>query len=396
MMYRVIIHRLMLVVLATALAGVVHTARAADPMSATLKSERFDHDPDWEGFNNRNASHKSRSVKQDFGYSATHFAGKAPGEIGGRIERASTPASYAAPLTPARTLDDKLTASGTFAAISTRGTGGMFFGFFNSQQPGGSGRPIGSLGLDLGINKRGGRLAVRLISSGNKSCGTFVTPFIPGKYRPTPLKIDGTRYHWTLDYDPQSAGGNGRFTFTLQSDNHPMEPLEPGLSEAAQAEAHKRFPYTTTFSVDLPPDLRKEGVTFDRFGLCNATKSGGATTMYFGDLQIDGQAQDLSKDPAWIGVGNRVTFEDHELVGAHDYGYSPKTSLAGGAPGEVGGMLWRGLPFSCYADRVGPLNLEQRLEAGGKVKLVTAGPDSDIFLGWFNSAAKDKEAGVAE
>src|SRR5581483_8609067 len=155
MMCRVIVHRLTLVVLATALAGVVHIARAADLTSPPLKSERFDHDPDWEGFNNRNAPKHSRTVKQYFGYSATHFAGK---------------------------------------------------------------------------------------------------------------------------------------------------------------------------------------------------------------------------DPAWIGAGNRVTFEDHELVGAHDYDYSSKTSLAGGAPGEVGGMLWRGLPFSCYADRVGPLNLEQRLEAGGKVKLVTAGP----------------------
>jgi hypothetical protein len=95
-------------------------------------------------------------------------------------------------------------------------------------------------------------------------------------------------------------------------------------------------------------------------------------------------------------VGNRVNFQDFELVGAHDYGYSGKTSFAGGSPGEIGGILWRGLPFSFYADRVGPLDLEHRLEASGKVKLVTAGPDSDIFLGWFNSAAKDKGAADAE
>jgi hypothetical protein len=118
--------------------------------------------------------------------------------------------------------------------------------------------------------------------------------------------------------------------------------------------------------------------------------------MYFGDLEYGGQVQDLSKDPGWIGVGNRTNFEDYELVGAHDYGYSAKTSFAGGSPGEVGGILWRGLPFSFYADRVGPLDLEHRLEASGKVKLVTAGPDSDIFLGWFNSAARHKGAGVAE
>ena len=32
--------------------------------------------------------------------------------------------------------------------------------------------------------------------------------------------------------------------------------------------------------------------------------------------------------------------------------------------------------------------MEQRLEARGKVKLVTAGPDSDMSIGWFSSAAE--------
>ena len=125
-------------------------------------------------------------------------------------------------------------------------------------------------------------------------------------------------------------------------------------------------------------------------------KAGGTMTMYFGDLEYDGVKLDFSKDPGWIGVGNRVNYEDYQLAGAHDYGYSGKTTFAGGSPGEIGGILWRAEPFSFYADRVGPLNLEQRLEASGKVKLVTAGPDSDIFLGWFNSAAKKKDTADAE
>lgn len=384
-------------ILAIASMPAVH-GQAIPPASqspSTFKLEHFDHDPGWEGYNNRNVPKDPRMVEQHFGYSKTQFASKNPGEIGGHIERTGTLASYAVPLTPARTLNDKLTASGTFAAFSGKGKGGVFFGFFNSQQPGGSGRPIGSLGMDLGFAKSGGRLAVRLINSGNKSCGTFITPFIPGKFRPTPLKNDGTRYQWTLDYDPQAADGNGRFTFTLHSDTHKTEDYG-SLPEPFQQEAQARFPNTTTFSVDLPPDLRKEGATFDRFGLCNTEKSGGTMEIYFGDLRYDGQTQDLSKDPGWIGMGNQVNFEDYELVGAHDFGYSPKTSFAGGSPGEVGGILWRGEPFSYYADRVGPFNLQQRLEASGKVKLVTAGPDSDIFLGWFNSAARDKGAGDTE
>lgn len=376
-------------VLAFMLTGHSQIILAADQTSPALKVEQFDHDPGWEAYNNHNVPKEPRSVQQDFGYSKTQFASKSIGELGGRIQRTSTLASYAAPLMPAKTLDDKLSASGTFTASGGKGSGGAFFGFFNSQQPGGSGRPFSSLGLDMGFSKRGGRLAVRLISSGNKSCGTFVTPFVPGKFRPTPLKPDGTRYNWTLDYDPQGAGGNGRFTFTLHSDTHKTEDYGT-LPVSFQKEAEARFPNTTTFTVDLPPDLRKEGATFDRFGLCNLMKSGGAMKIYFGDLEFNGRAADFSKDPGWIGVGNRANFEDYVLVGAHDYGYSATTSFAGGSPGEIGGILWRGLPFSFYADRVGPLNLEQRLEASGKVKLVTAGPDSDIFFGWFNSGATNK------
>src|ERR1041385_1197213 len=155
----------------------------ADQPQTILKSETFDRDPGWEGHNNRMTPKKASVVKQDFGYSTTHFAGKAAGEMGGAIQRATKPASYAAALTPAKTLEDRLSASGTFA-MPVRGGGGVFFGFFNSQQPGGSGRPIGSLGLDFDFESHGGRLAVRLISNGNKSCGTFITPYLPGKFRP--------------------------------------------------------------------------------------------------------------------------------------------------------------------------------------------------------------------
>jgi hypothetical protein len=41
--------------------------------------------------------------------------------------------------------------------------------------------------------RTGSRLAVRLITEDNQSCGTFVTPYLPGKFRPTPLRADGIR-----------------------------------------------------------------------------------------------------------------------------------------------------------------------------------------------------------
>jgi hypothetical protein len=296
---------------------------------------------------------------------------------------------YSAPLSPAKTLDDAFTASGSFAITASQPGGGLFFGFYHSRQPGGSGRPLGALGMDMDFEGKGGRLAVRMRTDSNKGCGTFTTPYLPGKFRPTPLKNNGTRYHWTLAYDPEGAGGNGQFTYTLRSDTHTAEDYGE-LPEASQREAHARFPYTTTFTVDVTPGLKKEGATFDRFGFINGMKYGGTATVFFDDVQIDGRAHDFTRDPGWIGVGNRVSFEDREITGAHDFGFSEKTNHAGGAPGEVGGGLWRSGDYGYYADRVGPLDLEQRLEARGTVKLVTAGPDSDMHLGWFSSAPRDR------
>ena len=377
--------------LAAAVAAVVikHlSAREAGAPSLSFKTETFDRDPGWEGHNNRIVPKNVLKVTQDFGYSTTNYAGKAAGEMGGSIQRSTTPAHYAAEI-PMKTLNDKFSAAGSFAVIKSQPGAGVFFGFFNSKQPGGSGRPIGSLGLDFDFEGRGGRLATRLITNTNKSCGTFITPYLPGKFRPTPVKNDGTRYHWMLAYDPQGAGGNGQFTFTLRSDTHTSEDYG-SLPEASQKEAQARFPNTTTFTVALTPGHKNEGATFDRFGVLNMMKSGGVAMMFFDDVMIDGRAEDFSTDPGWAAIGNRTTYEDREVVGAHDFGFSAKTNHAGGSAGEVGGGLWRSGDYGYYADKMGPLNLDQKLEARGKVKLVTAGPDSDMHIGWFSSATKDE------
>src|SRR6185436_4841947 len=122
---------------------------------------------------------------------------------------------------------------------------------------GGSGRPIGSLGLDFDFEGSGARLAVRLITGTNKSCGTFITPYLPGTLRPTPIKCDGPRSRWTLDYDPHGAGANGQFKFTMHSDTHTSQDYG-SLPETSQKEAQARFPNTTTFTVDLTPGYKEE------------------------------------------------------------------------------------------------------------------------------------------
>ena len=50
---------------------------AADAPSTGVKTETFDSDPNWEGFNNHVVPKVYPVVVQDFGYSNTHFAGAA-------------------------------------------------------------------------------------------------------------------------------------------------------------------------------------------------------------------------------------------------------------------------------------------------------------------------------
>ncbi len=335
-----------------------------------LKTEHFDREPWWEGHQNQVAPGKLPTVLQEFGYEPAK-PGERKGRIGGVVTRSSRP-NYYADAIPPKSLDDKLSASGTFKLAASDGSSGIFFGWFNARQPGGGGRPVSSLGLDLDAEGSGGRLAVRLISAKNRSCGTFITPFVPHEFRPTPIRSDGTAYKWRLAYAPQANQGKGQFTFWIQSDRSPPEAFEG-----------------KEFSVDLPDGFKEEGAIFDRFGLMNLMKAGGPLTIFFSDLEHDGKVEGLSRDPGWLGSGNRDRYQDPDQVGAHNFGYS-ETQLAGGSPGELGGKFWRSPNYGYYADRIGRLSLGQRLEAGGKVVLLVGGPDSDMFFGWFNSASRNK------
>src|SRR5207244_2657572 len=123
--------------------------------------------------------------------------------------------------------------------------------------------------------------------------------------------------------------------------------------------------------------------------MLNKPKAGNPMTIYFDDLQYDGKVENFAKDPGWVAVGNRADYEDREQGGAHDFGFSATSNFAGGTAGEIGGKVWRSGVYGYYADRVGPLSLEQRLEASGKMILSVGQQDSVVYLGWFNSADKE-------
>ena len=369
--------KLTITLTALLLAG-LSAARGAPPQAvphepAARKAESFDRDPGWEGHNHRLVK-AAPTVTQDFGYSPTSFAAQAKGEVGGQVWRAVTPAWYADRIPP-KTLDDQLSASGTFA-LTGPGASGVCFGWSNSRQSEGTARPVAALGLQIGTSRAGARLHVRLHTAENHSCGMPVEPPGQRKVRDA-FRNDGTRYTWKLDYDPQANGGNGRITFTVRSNLAKPEPFE-----------------REAFVLDVPPGYRKQGTVFDRFGLMNVTKPGGQTTVYFGDLQYDGRTPDLTRDPGWEAVSNRAA-SSKGASGAHDFGFS-NTRHAGGQPGEVGGTLWRtGKTWGYYADRVGPLSLDGRLEASGKVILEVGAPDSGMYLGWFLARPQERAPDLA-
>ena len=73
-------------------------------------------------------------------------------------------------------------------------------------------------------------------------------------------------------------------------------------------------------------------------------------------------------------------------MGYHNFGFSPDTHLAGGAPGEGGGMFWPlSEAYADYADRIGPLIWIQPLEARGRLLLKYVTPDCEMCFGWFTA-----------
>src|SRR3954463_9407918 len=108
----------------------------AGPVAADEAVQPFDADPKWEGLRNRLTPPEVKTTRQDFGWRDTNKAGGAKaGEIGGRGERALTPASYAKAI-PEKTFNDRLTASGVLAVTTAEGSSGVLLGWFHESSRG--------------------------------------------------------------------------------------------------------------------------------------------------------------------------------------------------------------------------------------------------------------------
>ena len=143
-----------------------------------------------------------------------------------------------------------------------------------------------------------------------------------------------------------------------------------------------------TFKAALADGHKAEGAVFDRFGIMNVQISGKGMTLWLDDLDIDGEKEDFSRDRRGRARQSR-SVPGLAVRPFHDFGFRP-TSLAGGQPGEIGGLVWRiesTRPQEAlqYGTPVGQLSLNDRLEASGRLCLKGAAADSAILFGWFNS-----------
>jgi hypothetical protein len=345
--------------LAAIAAFISFAAQSASAQLMLLKNENFDVDPGWDGRNNRAQDPGPRQIVQDFGYSGSSAnAGGPPGEIGGFITPAGEPAFYAKLIEP-RTLEQPLTASGILNV--PEGGGHTLIGFFNDDT--------------VSEWRTAHTVALRIYGR-----GTYFHAYAEygtGRWRAGGGALGGEAliptgaadYPFSLNYDPNGAGGNGAVTAMVGS-HSVVIPLDAG---------HKA-----------------DGALFDRFGILNVVKSADDSgRLWLDNLTINGESHSFTTDPGWQGFNNGNTYMSTNVRPRFDFGYSPGTNNAGGqSGGEIGGHTFRGdsrLEFngSRMAYYGGPLNdvlsLDRPLHAEGKVSFHRGVSDSTTLIGFFHS-----------
>jgi hypothetical protein len=348
------------------LLGIVFLAVVSTVSGAEEKTENFDRDPGWEARNTVPPRLAVRTIRQDFGYDPQAPFGDHQAAVGGYISAAAEPAYYGKKLPP-RTLEDALSASGSF--VCADGRFHVLLGFFNA----------GTLNewrtpntMVLRLSGRGDvcyawlEYATQRWRAGGDSPQGFPTvrDARTGKVRPKGFAAQKVVHHWSLEYDPKGNGGRGVLSATIDGER----------ASCHLANGHKA-----------------DGAAFNRFGLLNVMKSaGGGGEIWIDHLTINGQPEDLRSDPAWDALNNRRTYTSKIVRPFSDFGYQPSHFAGGKNAGELGGLVFRGdcrFPerMASYADRLSELALEKPLRAAGRVCLKRGVTDSTVLFGFFHS-----------
>ncbi|HSQ55706.1 MAG TPA: hypothetical protein VLM40_08165 [Gemmata sp.] len=225
----------------------------------TLDGKKIDlsADPQWEGRDNDGTFiNRFKRPQHDFGFSLTRLCGqKEPGEIGGVVWRDIAPAYYAAPVGPL-TLDMALEASGKIVMKVAASDSGMTFGWFNAKS---------LLEGEKGKYHPANRLAIMI--EGPSRVGHYFRPDYATAHGERVIKAQGPRiepgekvHSWMLKYDPKAADGIGRITFRLDDEEQ---------------------------TLDLKPEHRRAGATFDHFGIfVREIGDGNYVEAYLADLKF--------------------------------------------------------------------------------------------------------------
>lgn len=394
-----------------------NSARAGDTV---LKTEHFDRDPAWDNSNNRVEASDPPTVKQDFGWR--------DGAIGGSIWQSTTPAWYGMKLDRPLTFHDQFSASGKISvAPSKGGSAAAYLGFFNHERQGW--RPWSSM-------------AMRIFRSDDKAY--FYLDFMSGKWNAGAAEMDlsipadNSQHTFQFDYDPDAKRGewtdknlhkwmvsNRQTSDDILAKAIKDEPdldkphlearlraaLREGLvnylprhgkqfwtlkmeDETLKGAVSVQIDGGEVFRTFLREAIHDQPVSLDRFGIFNLQLYHDEITMHVTDLVVNGQKIDLSHDPGWEDRGNRTEFVERDFQ-RQNFGYSPDTSYAGGAKGEIGGQFYNVEPIDphhgFYADEIGTLTLDDPIQFSGKVSFIEGSTDAGMFFGFFRAQDEKRE-----
>ena len=234
-----------------------------DDITINGEAEDFRRDPHWDASGNRHG-YETRNVRPrfDFGYSATHYAGgKVAGELGGLFFRgdcryAERLAAYGDRLN-VLTLARPLRASGKVCLRRGVTDSTTLIGFYHSEH---------SLRVNPSQDISTPKDFLGAAIEGPSSEGFYFYPLYRNHgdetrsavhAKPPRIYPDGAAHDWTLEYNPEAAGGKGAITLTL--DGHLV-------------------------TMELASADRAIGAQFDRFGLVTTWIDGNGQHAYFDDL----------------------------------------------------------------------------------------------------------------
>jgi hypothetical protein len=176
-------------------------------------------------------------------------------------------------------LDDPISFEGELAFVDGATDGDVCIGYFNKQQrmatftggvrdypPDLAQQKGGRRNIHLGFDSRAAQLpgTLGLTIGGPTRIGfnlnAFCTPTLATSHAIAGPVIhpDRKRRHFTFAYDPAANNGVGRITATLDSES---------------------------FVLDLTPEMRAAGASFDHFGISSIRQGGKWVTIYLDDLK---------------------------------------------------------------------------------------------------------------